>query len=78
MKDLSKQEFLKDQAKLELGTKVQFFKFDLDDVCSYTTIMALITLILYYFTPILLDLIIGGFTGAFLLLLFFYYKIGTN
>lgn len=78
MRDLAKQEFLKDQAKLELGTEVQFFKFNFDDVCIYTTIMALITMILYYFTPILIDLIIGGFSGAFLLLLFFYYKIGTN
>lgn len=78
MKDLAKKEFLDNKAKLEFGTQVQFFKFDFDDVVQFTTIITLITLILIYFTPMLMEYIIGGFTGAFLLLLFFYFKIGTN
>lgn len=77
MRDLAKKEYL-DDAKLELGTEVQFFKFGLDDVCIISMVIAFITLILIYFTPINIDLIIGGFSGAFLLLLCFYIKVGTN
>jgi len=35
-------------------------------------------MLLIFITPINLDLIIGGFTGAYLLLIFFYIKVGTN
>ncbi len=77
MKDLAKKDYL-DEAKLELGTDVQFFKFGLDDVAYISIFIGIITMLLIFITPINLDLIIGGFTGAYLLLIFFYIKVGTN
>jgi len=77
MKDLAKKEYL-DEARFELGTEVQFFKFGLEEVISILIALGLITIGLFYLTPISIDIILGGFFGAFLLLLYFYIKIGTN
>lgn len=77
MKDLAKKEYL-DKARFELGTEVQFFKFGLEEVISILIAIGLITIGLLYLTPLNIEIILGGFTGAFLLLLYFYLTIGTN
>ena len=78
MKDLAKQEFLKDQAKLELGTHVQFFEFNMDDYLTFNTILGLIVALLLIFIPIPLDYVLSAYTGSFITLLLFYIKFGTN
>ena len=78
MKDLSKQEFLKDQAKLELGTQVQFFEFDMDDYLTFNSLLGLVVALLLIFSPIPLDTILSAYTGSFITLLIFYIKFGTN
>ena len=56
MKDLAKQEFLKDQAKLEFGTQIQFIEYSFDNFIGFgievigspTYIGSLITSLIFY------------------------------
>lgn len=78
MRDLAKKEFLKDQAKIEIGTQVQFFEFDMDDYLTFNAVLGLLVAILLMFAPMPLDYILSAYTGSFITLLIFYIKFGTN
>ena len=50
--DLHKPNYL--DAKMELGTQVQFFSFTLTQLCTYTMVLAFLTiLLLFFYTNIL-------------------------
>jgi|LUMQ01.1.fsa_nt_gb hypothetical protein len=76
MKDKAKKDFL--DAKLELGTEVQFFEFGFDEVVNYSTLLALIIVLLYWLTPIGTTFLLGLYIGAIISLILFYIKFGTN
>ncbi len=76
MQDLHKPNYL--DAKLELGTEVQFFSFSLTKLCSYTMVLAFLTLLLLFFIPTYLTEILSLYTGSFITMLVFYIKYGTN
>ena len=78
MKDLAKKRFLKDQAKIEIGTQVQFFDFNMDDYLTFNSLLGLVVALLLIFSPIPLDYILSAYTGSFITLLIFYIKFGTN
>jgi hypothetical protein len=76
-KDFAKKEFL-DNARLELGTKVQFFRFNLDDMILASMVPAIVTFVLYWLTTIDADLLFAMYLGSWLTILIFYIIIGTN
>ena len=76
MQDLHKQKFL--DAKLELGTQVQFFSFTLTQLCSYLMVLAIITVLLYNLIPTYYSEILSLYTGSFITFVIFYIKWGTN
>ena len=47
--DLHKPNYL--DAKMELGTQVQFFSFSLTQLCSYTMVLAFLTILLLNLIP---------------------------
>ena len=76
MQDLHKQKFL--DAKLELGTQVQFFSFTLTQLCSYLMVLAIITVLLYNLIPTYYSEILSLYTSSFITFVIFYIKWGTN
>ena len=76
MQDLHQQKFL--DAKLELGTQVQFFSFTLTQLCSYLMVLAIITVLLYNLIPTFYSEILSLYTGSFITFVIFYIKWGTN
>ena len=76
MKDLNKPTYL--DAKMELGTKVQFFRFNLNDLCSYLMILAFLTLFLIYLIPNHYTEVLSFYTGSFLTMVVFYIINGTE
>ena len=78
MRDLSKKQFLKDKARLEFGTKIQFFNFDFDNFITFNLILAGVMGLLFYFTTIPVDILIGATIGSLITLLIFYIKFGTK
>ena len=78
MRDLSKKQFLKDKARLEFGTQIQFFNFDFDNFITFNLILAGVMGLLFYFTTIPVDILIGATIGSLTTLLIFYIKFGTK
>ena len=76
MQDLHKQKFL--DAQLELGTQVQFFSFTLTQLCSYSMVLAIITVLLLNLIPTYYSEILSLYTGSFITFVIFYIKWGTN
>jgi len=80
-KDLARQEFLdnqKEQAKLEFGTQVQFFKFSFDDMILTSMIPAGIFAVLFLLTSIDATLLFGMYGASWLTIFAFYLINGTN
>ena len=78
MKDLAKKTYLKNKAKLEIGANIQFIEFDFDKFILYNSIMAGFVGLLFYFTNIPTDILLGASIGSIITLLVFYIKFGTN
>ncbi len=76
MNDLHKQKFL--DAKLELGTQVQFFSFTLTQLCTYTIVLAFITILLLNLIPTYYTEVLSLYSGSFITMVVFYIKYGTN
>ena len=76
MQDLHKPTYL--DAKMELGTQVQFFSFTLTQLCTYLMILAFLTTFLMYLIPTYQSEIISLYTGSFITFIIFYIKWGTN
>lgn len=76
MQDLHKPNDL--DAKLELGTEVQFFSFSLTKLCNYTMVLAFLTLLLLFFIPTYYTEVLSLYTGSFITMLVFYIKYGTD
>jgi hypothetical protein len=76
MQDLHQQKFL--DAKLELGTQVQFFSFTLTQLCSYLMFLAFLTLLLLNLIPTYYTEVLSLYTGSFITMVVFYIIYGTN
>ena len=76
LNDLNKPTYL--DAKIELGTQVQFFSFTLTQLCTYTMVLAFLTLLLLNFIPTYYSEILSLYTGSFITMVVFYIKYGTN
>ena len=76
MKDLHKPNYL--DAKLELGTQVQFFSFTLTQLCTYTMVLAFLTILLLNLIPTYYTEILSLYTGSFVTMVVFYIINGTN
>lgn len=76
MQDLHKPNYL--DAKLELGTQVQFFSFTLTQLCTYTMVLAFLTLILLFLIPTYYTEVLSLYTGSFVTMVVFYIINGTN
>ena len=75
-KDLHKPNYL--DAKLELGTQVQFFSFTLTQLCTYTMVLAFLTLLLLFLIPTYYSEVLCLYSGSFVTMVVFYIKYGTN
>lgn len=76
MQDLHQQKFL--DAKLELGTQVQFFSFTITQLCSYLIVLAFLTLLLLNLIPTYYTEVLSLYTGSFITMVVFYIIYGTN
>ena len=76
MQDLHKPTYL--DAKMELGTQVQFFSFTLTQLCTYTMVLAFLTLLLLFLIPTYLTEVLSLYTGSFVTMVVFYIINGTN
>ena len=76
MNDLHKPNYL--DAKMELGTQVQFFSFTLTQLCTYTMVLAFLTILLLFLIPTYYTEVLSLYTGSFLTMLVFYVINGTN
>ena len=76
MQDLHQQKFL--DAKLELGTQVQFFSFTITQLCSYLMVLAFLTLLLLNLIPTYYTEVLSLYTGSFITMVVFYIIYGTN
>lgn len=76
MNDLHKPTYL--DAKMELGTQVQFFSFDLGDLCLWTSILAVLTLFIAFLIPTYQIEVFCSYIGSFVTMVLFYIKFGTN
>ena len=76
MKDLHKPDYL--DAKMELGTQVQFFSFTLTQLCTYTMVLAFLTLILLFLIPTYFSEVLCLYSGSFITMVVFYIINGTN
>jgi hypothetical protein len=76
MNDLHKPNYL--DAKMELGTQVQFFSFTLTQLCTYTMVLAFLTLILLFLIPTYYTEVLSLYTGSFVTMVVFYIINGTN
>jgi hypothetical protein len=65
-------------AKMELGTQVQFFSFTLTQLCTYTMVLAFLTLILLFLIPTYYTEVLSLYTGSFVTMVVFYIINGTN
>jgi len=75
-KDLHKPTYL--DAKLELGTQVQFFSYTLNDLCLYSVFIAVLTLLLIYLIPTYYTEVFCSYIGSLFTMIIFYVKWGTN
>ncbi len=76
MQDLHQQKFL--DAKLELGTQVQFFSFTITQLCSYLIVLAFLTLLLLNLIPTYYTEVLSLYSGSFITMVVFYIIYGTN
>ena len=76
LNDLHKPNYL--DAKLELGTQVQFFSFTLTQLCTYTMVLAFLTLLLLFLIPTYYSEVLCLYSGSFITMVVFYIKYGTN
>jgi hypothetical protein len=76
MNDLHKPTYL--DAKMELGTEVQFFSFTLTDLCTYSLILGFLTVLLLNLIPTYYTEVLSLYSGSFITLIIFYIKWGTN
>jgi len=76
MNDLHKPTYL--DAKMELGTQVQFFSFTLTQLCTYTMVLAFLTLLLLFLIPKYYSEVLSLYSGSFITMVIFYIKYGTN
>ena len=76
MQDLHKPTYL--DAKLELGTQVQFFSFSLTQLCTYTMVLAFLTILLLFLIPTYFTEVLSLYTGSFVTMVVFYIINGTN
>ena len=76
MNDLHKPNYL--DAKMELGTQVQFFSFTLNQLCSYLMVLAFLTLLLLNLIPTYYTEVLSLYSGSFITMVVFYIKYGTN
>ena len=76
MKDLHKPTYL--DAKMELGTQVQFFSFTLTQLYTYTMVLAFLTLLLLFLIPTYYTEVLSLYTGSFVTMVVFYIINGTN
>jgi len=74
--DLHKQKFL--DAKLELGTQVQFFSYTLTQLCTYLMVLAFVTILLLNLIPTYQSEVLSLYTGSFITMVILYIKWGTN
>lgn len=74
--DLHKPTYL--DAKMELGTQVQFFSFTLTQLCTYTMVLAFLTLLLLFLIPTYYTEVLSLYTGSFVTMVVFYIINGTN
>ena len=74
--DLHKPNYL--DAKMELGTQVQFFSFTLTQLCSYTMVLAFLTILLLFLIPTYYSEVLCLYSGSFVTMVVFYIKYGTN
>lgn len=74
--DLHKPTYL--DAKMELGTQVQFFSFTLTQLCSYTMVLAFLTVLLLFLIPTYYSEVLCLYSGSFVTMVVFYIKYGTN
>ena len=74
--DLHKPNYL--DAKMELGTQVQFFSFTLTQLCSYTMVLAFLTVLLLFLIPTYYSEVLCLYSGALVTMVVFYIKYGTN
>jgi len=75
-KDLHQQKFL--DAKLELGTQVQFFSYTLTQLCTYLMVLAFLTILLLNLIPTYYTEVLSLYSGSFITMVVFYIKFGTN
>jgi len=76
MNDLHKPTYL--DAKMELGTNVQFFSYTLTDLCTYSLILGFLTVLLLNLIPTYYTEVLSLYSGSFITLIIFYIKWGTN
>ena len=76
MNDLHKPNYL--DAKMELGTQVQFFSFTLTQLCTYTMVLAFLTILLLFLIPTYYTEVLSLYTGSFVTMVVFYIINGTN
>ena len=76
LNDLNKPTYL--DAKIELGTQVQFFSFTLTQLCTYTMVLAFLTLLLLNLIPTYYTEVLSLYSGSFITIVVFYIKFGTN
>ena len=76
MNDLHKPTYL--DAKMELGTEVQFFSYTLTDLCTYSVILGFLTALLLNLIPTYYTEVLSLYSGSFITLIIFYIKWGTN
>ncbi len=74
--DLHKPNYL--DAKMELGTQVQFFSFTLTQLCSYTMVLAFLTILLLFLIPTYYSEVLCLYSGSLVTMVVFYIKYGTN
>ena len=76
MNDLHKPNYL--DAKMELVTQVQFFSFTLTQLCTYTMVLAFLTILLLFLIPTYYTEVLSLYSGSFVTMIVFYIKYGTN
>ena len=74
--DLHKPNYL--DAKMELGTQVQFFSFTLTQLCTYTMVLAFLTILLLFLIPTYYSEVLCLYSGSLVTMVVFYIKYGTN
>lgn len=81
MKDFANKEYLddlKDQARFEVGTQVQFFEFSDITLMKWITVLTSLMMFNYWTELININIAFSFFIGAYVMLIVFYLKYGTK